>query len=303
MSDAAPISTGSTGTTTQPDLSSAGGPTGVQGGAAVPQGLASVPNGATSVDWSSSLPEPQKAYLAKKGFKDPGSILDSYEKLETLMGTPKERLLRLPDKPDAPEWGDIYDRLGRPKNANEYQFGKPGAEPVNKEFTDWAQKLFHSQGLTKQQGETLAARWNEYAIGDVQKQQEAYAANLKVEQTALQKEWGAAYDQKIKGCQAAAQAFGLGREEVAKLEKALGYSATLKFLSNVGEKLSEDSFIGAENGASGFKGALTPAAAQSEIEELKKDKDFMRRYTSGDREAFKKMTALHQAAHPDIPQD
>lgn len=296
------ISSSASGTTVQPGAASTGGPSGVQGGG---QTVDAIPNGATAVnDWTSGLDEQKKLYATQKGFKDPSAILDSYKNLETLMGTPKDRLLRLPDKPDAPEWGDIYDRLGRPKNANEYHFAKPpqGATE-NKEFTDWAQKLFHGQGLTKQQGESIAAKWNEYAMGDAQKQQEAYSANLKVEQTALQKEWGAAHDQKIKACQAAAQAFGLGQEEVSKLEKALGYSATLKFLSNVGSKLSEDSFVLGGNEAGGFKGALTPGQAEAEIQELLKDKDFSRRYASGDREAYLKMEALHKAAHPDLPQD
>ena len=293
------ISAGSSGATVTPGAASTGGPSGVQGQTTV----AAVPNGATTQDWTSGFQEQDKLYITNKGFKDPANMLDSYKNLETLMGTPKERLLRLPEKADAPEWGDIYDRLGRPKNANEYQFGKPGVEPVNKEFTEWAQKQFHGLGLTKSQGETLAAKWNEYAMGDVQKTQAAYDANLKVEQGALQKEWGAAYEQKIKGCQAAAQAFGLGKDEVSKLEKALGYSATLKFLSNVGEKLSEDSFIGTGGDAGGFKGALTPGQAQAEIQELLKDKDFSRRYAAGDREAFKKMEALHKAAHPDLPQE
>ena len=148
-SSATTVASGPSGSTVAPGASTSG-PSGVQGQTTV----AAVPNGATAApDWTSSFQEQDKLYITQKGFKDPAAILDSYKNLETLMGTPKERLLRLPDKPDAPEWGDIYDRLGRPKNANEYQFAKPaqgGAE--NKEFTEWAQKLFHGQGLTRQQG-------------------------------------------------------------------------------------------------------------------------------------------------------
>ncbi len=301
---AAPISTGSTGTVVQPNVASTGGPSGVQnGGSPAVPGPVAVPNNASPADWTSSLNESQRLFVQNKGFKQPAEALESYRNLETLMGVPKERLLKLPEAPDAPEWGEVYDRLGRPKNANEYTFKEPEGVKGDPQFKDWAQKQFHALGLTKSQGETLAAKWNEYAQGDVAKQKETYAANLKVEQGALQKEWGAAYEQQIKTCFKAAQTFGLGQEDVTKLENALGYSATLKFLAKVGAKVGEDSFVMGDGAGSGFQGALTPERAQAEITELKKDKDFLRRYSSGDREAFKKMERLHQFAYPDLPQD
>jgi hypothetical protein len=287
-------------TTSQPDLSSTSGPSGVQGGGntSAPQTpvVTSTPN-----DWTSSLNEQQKLYVGQKGFKDQASVLDSYQNLEKLMGAPKERLLKLPEKADAPEWGEIYDKLGRPKNANEYTFAKPSGKDANPEFTDWAQKQFHALGLTKSQGETLAAKWNEYAVGDQSKAQETQANNLKVEQTALKKEWGAAFEQQMKTCSKAAQTFGLGPDEVSKLESALGYSATLKFLASVGSKLGEDSFVTGDGG--GFQGALTPDRAQAEIADLRKDKDFTSRYLNGGFAEKAKMERLMKFAYPDLPQD
>lgn len=300
MSEAAPttITAGSSGSTVQPDLSSTGGPSGVQGSGAGP---VSVPANAPT-DWTSTLPEAQRMYVQNKGFKDAAAVLDSYKSLETLMGTPKERLLRLPDKPDAPEWGEVYERLGRPKNADEYKFATPQGVEANKEFTSWAQKQFHELGLTRAQGETLAQRWNEYASGDSQKLAAEKVTQIKTEETALKREWGAAYEQQTKTAFKAAQTFGLGQAEVTKLESALGYSATMKFLASVGSKLGEDSFITGEQ-SGGFNGALTPERALAEIEELKKDKEFVRKYNAGDRDSFKKMTRLHQFAHPELPQD
>ncbi len=292
---------GSSGSTQQVDQTSTGGPSGVQGSQnTAPPAAAASSAGAT--DWTASLPDTQKLWVQNKGFKAASEALESYQQYEKLMGVPKERLLKLPDKPDAPEWNEIYDRMGRPKEAAEYKFAPPKGGQLNPEFTSWAQKQFHELGLSRKQGEALATRWNEYAMGDVEKANQTSAANLKAEQTALQREWGSAHESKLKSAFKAAETFGLGREEVTQLEKALGFSKTLKFLDSLGSKLGEDSFVTGEGGG-GFKGALTPEMAQAEIAELKKDSDFIRRYNSGDREAFKKMQDLHKFAYPDLPQD
>src|SRR5690606_18358521 len=72
----------------------------------------------TATDWTSGFSDDLKGFVQNKGFKDPASVLDSYRNLEKLMGTPKERLLRLPENmDDANAMGEIYTRLGRPQTA------------------------------------------------------------------------------------------------------------------------------------------------------------------------------------------
>lgn len=305
MSEAASgtISTGAAGTSVHADLTSTQGPSGIQNGnstTTVAPAPVVVPDNAPA-DWTTGLNESSKLYVSQKGFKDPASVLDSYQNLEKLMGAPKERLLRLPDKADAPEWGEVYDKLGRPKEAKDYTFTAPEGMENNKEFTDWAQKQFHELGLTKAQGEALAKRWNDYAVGEQKNTQESYASNLKTEDGALRREWGAAYDKQLHTAQKAASTFGLGKDEVSKLEAALGYSATLKFLSNVGSKLGEDSFEVGGPGA--FKGALTPERAQAELVEIRKDREFVQRYLNGGSEEKARMERLQMFANPERYQD
>lgn len=292
-------------TSAQPDLKSTGGPSGPQTGGGA---NTAPPAASTNVvsDWTSSLPDSAKLYVSQKGFKDPGAVLDSYQNLEKLMGAPKERLLRLPDKSDAPEWGEIYDKLGRPKAPTDYAFqGVKDASgkvtPGNPEFTSWAQKQFHDLGLTKAQGETLAAKWNEYAVSGQTKESEVRSATTKAEALALNKEWGAAHEQNIKAAQAAARQFGLGQAEVDKLEASIGFGKTMKFLAAVGAKVGEDGFvIGQTEG--GFSGALTPEIAQAQIADLRNDKDWTQRYLSGETAAKSKIERLMKFAYPDLPQ-
>jgi len=251
----------------------------------------------TPADWTASLPDAQKAYVSSKGFKDPAMVLESYKNLETLMGAPKDRLLKLPEKFDAPEMGEVYDRLGRPKTSDEYTFAAPEGMQVNQEFSKFAKELFHKAGLSKSQGELVANEFNKYANGDAAKNQQAQAQQLATEKTALQREWGAAFEDQTKACGKAAQTFGLGKEELAKLESALGYSATMKFLAQVGSKLGEDSFV--TGGESGFKGALTPDVARGQIAELKADQGWVSKYLTGDKEARNQMERLMRFAYPE----
>jgi hypothetical protein len=44
---------------------------------------------------------------------------------------------------------------------------------------------------------------------------------------------------------------------------------------------------------------MTPAAAQAQIQELRRDQDFVKKYTSGDFEAKKRMAHLHAMAYPE----
>lgn len=288
-------------TTVQPDLKSTGGPSGNQN-------AGPVAGGATSVqDWTTSLPDTAKLYVSQKGFKDPGAVLESYQNLEKLMGAPKERLLKLPEKADAPEWGEVYDKLGRPKAPTDYSIGAKDQKgnPItgNPEFTSWAQQQFHDLGLTKAQGEALAQRWNDYALTDISKRDQTVAQTTTTEKAALTKEWGAAYDQNSKAAFAAAKQFGLGQEEVSQLEKAIGFGKTMKFLANIGSKVGEHSYVDGGNGSGqGFQGALTPEIAKAQILELKNDTDFTQRYLAGESAAAAKMKRLMEFAYPDLPQ-
>ncbi len=253
----------------------------------------------TTTDWTSSLPEAQKQFVTAKGFKDPSTVLESYQNLEKLMGA-KEKLIKLPDNFQAPEMNEVYDKLGRPKEASGYQFAGVDGKEVNPEFTKFAQDLFHKAGLSKTQGEMVANEWNKYAQGMSQKDVVAYEANLSVEKTALTKEWGAAYDQNIMACRAAMESFGLDAGAVTKLESALGYSATMKFLAQIGSKVGEDSFVTGQG--SGFQGALTPDQAKATLNTKMQDPNWVQKALTKQQPEYTEYTKLHEYSYP-TPKD
>ena len=72
-------------------------------------------------DWTSGFNDELKGYVTSKGFKDPASVLESYRNSESLIGKLKgvgsDRIIGLPEKADAPEWKDNWNKLGTPKEA------------------------------------------------------------------------------------------------------------------------------------------------------------------------------------------
>jgi hypothetical protein len=214
--------------------------------------------------WTSGLNDEVKGWVENKGFKDPAAVIDSYRNFEKLMGAPKERIIKLPEKSDDPAWNDIYGRLGRPGDPKEYDL-KAIPDPKFGEFS----------------GATEASQ--------------AADAKAAQEESDLKKEWGTAHEQNINIAKRAAAMFKLDPDSVDGLEKTMGYKKTMAFLHEIGSKLGEGTFIGGEGGNSG---ALTPAAALNQINTLMADSTFSHKYSNGDAEAKAKMEALHKMAYP-----
>lgn len=249
------------------------------------------PAPAEPTPWTASLNDETKGWIENKGFKDPASMIDSYRNFEKLMGVPKERLLKLPEKEDDPAWADIHSRLGKPKDAKEYDL----KDVKDEKFAEFSKNAFHKLGLTKKQGEALAAEWKNYHDLAQKAADESFEAKATEEENALKKEWGPAYDQNLNIAARAATAFGLDEATIDGIEKSLGYQKTMALFQKIGSKLGEGSFI---SGSNPGNGALTPAAALSQIQELMRDSAFSAKYAQGDSEAKAKMEALHKYAFP-----
>lgn len=252
---------------------------------------------ATTTDWTSGFNDEVKGFVQNKGFKDPASVIDSYRNLEKLMGTPKERLLRLPENmDDATAMGEIYTRLGRPQTPEDYKIEVP--KDGDASFAKWAQGTFHELGLTSKQATALVGKWNEFATNIQNGMTEKSATEMQAQHDGLKKEWGAAFEQNISIAKRAAAEFGISADVIDKMESAMGFTQVMKLMHTVGSKLGEGEFI--TNGSRGgsFNGALTPEQARNKIGALRQDNEFIKRYTNGDASAKAEMERLHAMAYP-----
>ncbi len=96
-----------------------------------------------------------RGFAENKKFESPEALTKSYREREKLRGLPPERLLTVPadDKPES--WAPVYDRLGRPKEAKDYAIKVPQGAP--QEYAGQVAKVLHDLGLSKKQGEGVAA--------------------------------------------------------------------------------------------------------------------------------------------------
>lgn len=245
----------------------------------------------SSNDWISGLNEDLRGYVQNKGFKDPGAVVDSYRNLEKLRGVPQERLLTLPDKEDAPEWNAIYERLGKPKVADEYSFELPEAAK-SPEFEKWAKETFHANGLSKKAAENIMKQYGEYFNNQIASTNESDKARLESQIASLKKEWGAAYEQNYGVANQAAKVFGVDNPTLDSLKAVMGEANTIKFLHTIGSKLGQGTFVSGDN-SGGFNRAMTPAEAKDKLATLMKDNDFTTKLLNGHSETLEKYTDLH----------
>ena len=260
------------------------------GGAAA----AAAAGGAADASWLDALDDDTKGFVENKGWKEPTDILTGYRNLEKLVGAPEDQIVRLPGEGDAAGWSEVFNKLGRPEAAADYDITLPEGlgDP---EMADWAKEAFHKAGFTADQAKTFTDEWNTYMAGKAETMEADYRARVQEEEASLKKEWGAAFDKNVDIARRAAREFGVEPEQLDAMEKAMGFSGLLKLMNRIGGKLGEDAFEGG-SGTASF-GAMTPAQATAELETLRHDDRFRARYLSGDPDAVAKMDRLMRFAN------
>lgn len=243
------------------------------------------PPSANAPDWftkMSSDPD-MKTWAESKGWKDPSTadpfaIAQSYRNLETLFGADKAgRTLMLPkDETDKAALDAIYDKLGRPKDAKDYEINAP--EGANPEFIETAKGWYHKAGLTKAQAAAVTESYKAAELDAVQKVQQAHAQEVE----GLQTEWKDKFNQNVEIAKAGIKAAGLTEAHVKAVESALGPASAAKMFEFFGRNYVEGSPPGNENRQTpGFQN-MNPAAAQQKMEQLRADPNFMARYGNSD---------------------
>lgn len=234
-------------------------------------------------------------YVQNKGWDGPRQLLDGYRNLEKLVG--EQRIAVPKDEKDEAAWGKLYDSMGRPKAAGEYKLAVPeGGDP---KFAGVAAEVFHKAGLSTKQATAIASWWNETTAKATKDQQTATETRQAQEVDQVKADWGGAYPERLATGQRAMRTFGIDAEAATKLEGAMGSKWLMNFMFTIGNALTEHKTEGAEGGGGGARmGALTPEQALAEIERVKGDREWSKKYVAGDRDARARMEQLHKWAYP-----
>lgn len=243
---------------------------------------------ATGREW---LPEAFRADPTFEPFKDLEGLAKSYKHAASLVGVDKAEVLRLPKAADAPEWGEVWNKLGRPEKPDGYEFPE-GAVP--EALADGLRSTAHELGLSKTQAAKLAGWYAEQRAGEMKQLAEQAV-------TTLRGEWGKAFDDQLHAAKKALRE--VGGDDVMKVldETGLGnHPAIIRMFAKLGGERGE---AGLKGGASGsMSGALTPAEAQAAIVSKQRDPEFMKAYMNKQAPthdaAVQEMAKLFEAAYP-----
>jgi|SRR5215467_501760 len=133
----------------------------------------------------SSVPEDLRGEKFWSNVKDVPDLARKYTEMVKYQG----RSFSIPadDKPE--EWGKVWDRLGRPKDAISYEFKRPELPEgltYNEPLENAARTKFHELGLTQKQAQGIYD-WFMQADGAAR---DTYANRYEQGQADLRAEWG-----------------------------------------------------------------------------------------------------------------
>jgi hypothetical protein len=228
------------------------------------------------------LPDDLREDPALKDFNDVTALAKSFKDTKTFVGrsiqppgeaaTPEQKaefydklrkhapnLVPLDEK-DEKAQELVWEKLGRPKDAKEYDFKAP---PEAGEFNlDQLRETAKALGLTKAQFNKMA----ETALATRGK----VADEFKADQTALKTEWGAAYQEKLDKAATAAAKLGASADVVTAIKAGTMKSGPLKLWDGIAKAIGHEPPANGAGGAAGAAGAgaLTPAEAEAEISAL-----------------------------------
>lgn len=222
-------------------------------------------------------------------------VLPMYRSAEQKLGVPADQVLRLPGKDAKPEdWRSVWQKLGAPEKPEGYDFGEQLKD--DKIATSFRAKA-HELGVPAPMAKAIT-EWFTGESGALREAQEAaFDQQADADIAALKTEWGNDYDKNLDLAKRVRKAMGVTEEEAVALERAIGLKRAAQVFSKFGGALGEHRFSGGQEGGQGF-GGMSPEAARARIADLRKDSEWMAKYTAGDAEKKAEFTRLNQIAYP-----
>ena len=268
-------------------------------------------------DWREGVPEELAKHEALKDFKDAASLAKSYVETKALVGaslrvpgpdaTPearKEFIVRLHEKlpnvtylpQDANERAAVeplmWKALGKPEKPDGYDAKGVDSTGVQLDLED-LRKSAHALGLTQAQFQAFA--------GNVVKSMQERAQGVKLWQDTLKKEWGLAYDDKLRGAVDTATKLGAPASVIEQLRAGQLHPDHAKFFSRIAEAVGGTGREVGNQGA-GKTGSLTPQEAMLKIEEVRADPAYMRAHENPAKHALlmDRIKELMPQAYPEL---
>lgn len=246
--------------------------------------------------WYANLADPDiRGFAELKKWESPEKAIESYRNLEQKLGAPPDRLLKLPEKPDDPAWGEIHKKLGlaAPEKPEDYELPVP--EGFNEDYAKAVAAKAKELGIPKHMLKGLGEFNNEYVKRALEADEQAREQRHTTALAELRMEWGGTYEETVALAQRAEE---LVKREVGLSEESLkawqdadpkGY---YKMLAYQGSRLAEAKKIDGST-AVNSTAAMSPEAARSRLKMLMADKEFFVRWNNGESSAVSEFNALN----------
>lgn len=269
------------------------------------------------VEGAAWAPEAYRTDPSVTKYKTVEDFFAGHKAMESFVGADKATLLRLPTKEDAPEWGDVYAKLGRPEKPDGYGIKAEGPDAA---LWQEAMPVFHQLGLTAKQAQALHqfVATKDAAMGEMMAKEPGRAIEAYMPRIAdaiaseafadqriaeLKQSWGQAYDQKVHAANAAITALLEKVPSAAALFKgpsekgfALGnFPGVMELMAEVGGMIAEPGGLAGAGNSGNQARAMTPNEAAAKVESMKDNAEFRARLMAGDKEAMNEWKAANDA--------
>lgn len=224
------------------------------------------------------------------------AAIQSHRDAEKLIGVPANQMIRLPqDANDANAWKGVWQRLGVPADAKEYDFAgikTAAGTDMPADLQDFLRAQASNFNVPKDAAKGIAAALVKFQDDKSASEAAEKAANVVTQRDELKKSWGPHWDANMLVAKNAAAALGVSPETVAALESmtGVGYAKVMEMFRSIGSKIGEDKFVGS-GGAGG--GVMTREQAVAKKAELMNDTAWTERYLKGGSNEVREMTALN----------
>lgn len=218
----------------------------------------------------------------------------AHREAEKLIGAPANEMLRLPKDANAPEWGGVWERLGRPKEAKDYDFSavkRSDGQAPDQATLDHYRNLAFTLNLPKD----AATRYVQESIKHQESVQTAATAinqdKVAEEKVKLADNWKSNFEANMVIAKAGAAKLGVSPEAVDALEKVVGYAEVMDIFRKVGMSTTEATFV-QNNNTNLNGGMLTKEQATARKSELKADSAWVTRFLAGGTQEAREIQAL-----------
>lgn len=176
-------------------------------------------------------------------------VFKSFVNAQQLIGGEK---ITLPTgKNDTPEyWQQVFDRLGRPKDADGYQFEKPQLPEglaYNEDLEKKFKKVCHEAGILPKQAATLYKFYNDLVVESFAANKTALDGQYEKASAKMKETFGAKADEAVGLANRVLQTFGGAPEDIEYIATNYGNDPVITaMLARIGQQTREDALVKGE---------------------------------------------------------